>query len=64
MIAGVVDTGDEALFQIFIDSQKFKMVPTVYSGVQGKLIHEKNEVENLASDSLLNTKIVEFQKKT
>ncbi len=41
MIAGVVDTGDEALFQIFIDSQKFEMVPTVYSGAQGKLIPEK-----------------------
>jgi hypothetical protein len=53
MIAGVVDTGDEDLFQIFIDSEKFQMVPTNYSGVQGKLIHEiKLEVENLASDSL------------
>jgi hypothetical protein len=57
MINGVVDTGDEVLFKIFIDSKKIEMVPTLYSGAQGQLIHQKN----LTSNYLLNTKIVEFQ---
>jgi len=43
IIAGVVDTADKhSIANISTNfSKKFKMVLTGYSGVRGKLIHEK-----------------------
>jgi hypothetical protein len=55
--ASVVDTAEQFIAGVIRDYlgeflKKVEMILMEYSGARGTLIHEKNKVENLVSDSL------------